>query len=244
MPTMSSIRLYVPDLSPGITLLGTEEAHHAIHVLRVRRGDAVVAFNGTGHEGVGVISAASRDGVEIEVANVALRDFDVSYRLTLAVAMGKVHRQGYLIEKCTELGVAAIWPMIAQRSVARPRDGATDKRRRRAIEAAKQSGRAWIPQIRSPLGFDDVVAERGSFELALIADTAESSTPLSPVISRAPVDSKILALVGPEGGWTDQECAHAVDAGFLPVSLAPTTLRTETAAVAVCAVIAMLSNSK
>lgn len=241
---MSIVRVYVPDLAPGIARLSREESHHAVHVLRLRHGNAVVAFDGAGKEGLGRVSAVDRGLVGIEVAEVATLGFDVPVRMTLAVAMGKVHRQGYLIEKCTELGVAAIWPMFAERSVAKPRDAATEKRRRRAIEAAKQSGRAWIPQIRSPMLFGDVLKEGSSFEVALIADTDNTLRRLSQFISTAPCDCNALVLVGPEGGWTDAERAQAADAGFAPTSLSATILRTETAAVAVCAAAAILPASR
>ncbi len=240
---MSSIRVHVPDLKPGIACLCREESHHAINVMRVRPGDSVVAFDGEGKEGIAVIIASKRNAVEIDISDVAARPFDTTIQLTIAVAMGKVHRQGYLIEKCTELGVAAIWPMLAHRSVSIPKDRATEKHQRRAIEAAKQSHRAWVPRIRSPQDFENVIAQRSSFDMAFIADMTKSPRRLSLAIADVPIESKILAIVGPEGGWTDEEREQAKDRGFSSVSLSSTILRTETAAAAICAGIAMLEPS-
>jgi 16S rRNA (uracil1498-N3)-methyltransferase len=243
MPTMSSTRVHVPDLKLGIARVGPEESHHATHVLRVRSGDAVVAFDGAGREGQAVVTSIKRNALEIDISDVVERPFDAPLRLTVAVAMGKVHRQGFLIEKCTELGAAAIWPMLAHRNVAIPKDSATQKHQRRAIEAAKQSQRAWVPEIRSPQTFDDVLAVRTSFDFAFIADTTTSPRRLSAAISDATENAGILTLVGPEGGWTDEERKRAENAGFSKISLSPTILRTETAAVAICAAIAMHERS-
>ena len=96
-----------------------------------------------------------------------------------------------------------------------------------------------MPDIRSPQSFNEVVAQGSAFDLAFITDTTASTPNLSLAISDAPANTRILTLVGPEGGWTEEERNLADDAGFSQISLAPTILRTETASVAVCAAIAM-----
>jgi len=241
---MSSIRLYVPGLCLETTALDPQESHHARHVLRVRPGDSVVVFDGAGQEGSAIIGEANRETVKIEVQSLFRRDFDVAFRLTLAVAMGKTHRQGYLIEKCTELGVAAFWPIIVDRSVTKPGDNATKRYRKRAIEAAKQSQRAWIPQVQPARGFGDMIVQRRSIESAYLADTLDGLSPFSEILTAMPPNPEFLVAIGPEGGWTDDERTRATDAGFVPVSLVPTTLRTETAAVAVCAAAATILSSR
>ncbi len=142
---MSAPRLFVPDLKTGLNIVGAEEAHHAVHALRLATGDAIVVFDGRGNEAGAQVTKASRGELLVEVEDVSGHGFDTPARLTLAVSMPKTHRQGYLIEKCTELGVTAIWPMMTKHTVAKPGQAAVEKWRRRAIEAAKQSGRRWLP---------------------------------------------------------------------------------------------------
>ncbi len=146
----------------------------------------------------------------------------------------------YLIEKCTELGVAAIWPMITARTVAKPGQAAVEKWRRRAIEAAKQSGRRWLPDIASPQPFDQVLSQCSIFDRTAIAHADDRSTPAHEWLGTVTPGSKILVLVGPEGGWTDEERETATSAGLSLVKLTAATLRTETAAVAFAAISGIL----
>jgi 16S rRNA (uracil1498-N3)-methyltransferase len=153
--------------------------------------------------------------------------------------MAKQHRHDYLIEKCTELGAAAIWPIIAERSVTRPRDFAVQKWSRRAIEAAKQAHRAWVPTIAAAQPLDAALARASEFDAAFLADPALDGTPLDQALATLPAAGSMLVLVGPEGGWSPPELEQARHSGIRTVSLSPTVLRTETAAVAVCAAVAL-----
>ncbi len=234
-------RLYCPTLQVGTVELPAEEAHHAISVLRIRSGTTVTLFDGAGREASAIIDAMGRHKTTADVETVATRPFDVSPRITLAVAMGRAHRQGYLVEKCTELGVSAIWPIIAARSVSKPDAGSILKWTRRAVEAAKQSQRAWVPEITAPQTFDESVTRASEFEAACIAHRDPDSIPLGPLLEDQVNDARVLVWVGPEGGWSDDEVNKAVDAGAATVTLGPTILRTETAAVAVCAAAAARS---
>ena len=165
-------------------------------------------------------------------------EYDTAVQVTLAVAMPKTHRQSYLIEKCTELGVAAVWPIETERSVTKPGMAAVEKWQRRAIEAAKQSGRRWIPQIETLQTFHEAVARRDEFDHAVLAHReGETISLVNRFESVKPGDS-VLAFIGPEGGWAEAECGRARDADLSLVRLAPTVLRTETAAVAFCAAVA------
>lgn len=246
-------RLYCPDLRAGLQFLPQEESHHAHVALRLATGNAVVLFDGQGNEGTGTIVEAGKKKTSVDVQTIKKRPFELFHRITLAVAMGRVHRQGYLIEKCTELGVAAIQPIIAERSVSKPDGGSIDKWKRRAIEACKQAGRAWLPKIEAPISFDDSLQHVKSFDSTCLVhpsmDTqtgAECSTPIkapgqpfSSLLASLSVPSSILVWVGPEGGWSEQERQDAERAGVSLASLGPTVLRTETAAIAVCAAAAM-----
>ena len=238
--TMRRHRLYCPVLKAGSNTLSPEESHHAVTALRAKAGQEVILFDGAGRESTGVVIRTDRRNMTVEAAALTTRPFDSAYRITLAVAMGRAHRQGYLIEKCTELGVAAVWPIVTERSVSQPNASAVSRWSRRAVEAAKQSGRAWLPAIEPPTTFAQAVQLVSRFHASAFAQTGPALTPFVAFLAAQPASSSILVWIGPEGGWSDSEQILAQEAGVTLVSLGPVVLRTETAAVAACAA-AMLS---
>lgn len=238
---MPDCRLYCKDLALGPLSLPEEEAHHAVTVRRLKAGDEVVVFDGAGREGLGRLTVLKRRSAGAEIERIVERPFDLAHKLTLAVAMPKAQRAGYLIEKCTELGVAAVWPILTGRSVARPGASTIDKWFRRAAEAAKQSRRAWIPAIREPMEFAQAIQAAGEFHSTYFADLGDSAAPWSLIVAALPQECSILVWIGPEGGWTPAEREAATRAGSAPVRLGPTILRTETAAIAACAAVATVS---
>jgi 16S rRNA (uracil1498-N3)-methyltransferase len=145
--------------------------------------------------------------------------------------MPKGPRQDTLVEKCTELGVAEVWPMLCDRSVVKPETGRLARWRRTAIEASKQSGRAWLPEIQPVQQFTDVLALFDRYEATLIAHlNVSAGDAVSP-----PDCSTVLVLVGPEGGFCAEEYADALAHGAAHLDLGGTILRTETAAIAAVA---------
>jgi 16S rRNA (uracil1498-N3)-methyltransferase len=199
----------------------------------------VVLFDGAGTDGVGTITQIGRRSVTVDVTSVMQRPYDAALRLTLGVAMGKAHRHGYLIEKCTALGVGAVCPLVTVRSVTKPGMSAVAKWTRRAIEASKQSGRSWVPEILPPSKLSDMLTDRSRYAWLGFADTTDAVKPLADQLSSIEVGAEILVFVGPEGGFTDEERHQLLKSGAVGTSLAPTVLRTETAAVAVCAAVGM-----
>jgi len=241
---MSELRLYCPHLVEGSFALPADESHHAITVLRVKPGQEVALMDGVGCEAVGKVESVHAGRLTVNVGALRRRPFDLSRRLTLAVAMPKAHRQGYLIEKCTELGVAAIWPIIADHSVTRPKKAAVEKWTRRAVEAAKQSRRAWIPEINEPQSFGEAIGRADKFDAAGLADAGAAAIGMTAFLVGVPEDRSLIVAVGPEGGWSDAERKSALEVGAVPIALGPTILRTETAAIAVCAAVAMCSPNR
>lgn len=238
---MPQRRFFHPRLTEGIVELAPEEAHHAVTALRAREGDEVILFDGSGHEAVGRIARIRRRGVQVDVGEIKTFPFDLTRRITLAVAPVKAHRQSYLVEKCTELGVAAIWPIATERSVVKPAAATIAKWRRRAIEAAKQSGRRWLPVIEESQSFDVCVARFGAFDIVAMTDVGGSACSFQSFLSGIPEAAAVLVLIGPEGGWVARERESTRAAGAHAVSLSPTVLRVETAAVTVCAAAALNS---
>ena len=231
---MSEARFYVSDLSGCDIVLTEQEARHASRSRRLRPGDPVVLFDGRGTEAGGEIAAVSRSGVHVRVLQSWSRPRPRP-RVTLAVAMPKGPRQDVLVEKCTELGVAALWPIRTARSVSGVSDHKLDRWRRTAVEAAKQSGQAWLPELSPPRQLVEALGEAAGFDHLLIA-VPNAEIPSVWVTGVAAAES-VLAFIGPEGGWTDSERAICVDRGCRAISLGPNTLRIETAAIALAAIV-------
>ncbi len=215
-------------LEPGLVALSETESRHAASSRRLGVGDEVVLFDGRGGEARGHIESIDRRAVRVEIAAVERRAADALIELTLAVSFPKGPRQDVLVEKCTELGVAAIWPMRCERSIAELSPHRFGKLRRTVIEACKQSQRAWLCELLEPVSFAKVLGAVGQFEAAVIADgNAGQSDAGGPTSHKS-----VLALVGPEGGFTTGELEAAREAGCGTLRLGQTVLRTETAAMA------------
>lgn len=239
--TMTLPRLYCPNLGGSPPDLPADELHHARNVLRLKPGDQVMLFDGAGQECIAAIDAVHRNGMDFQPGEVVLRPFELACRLTLFIALPRQHRQGFLVEKCTELGVAALVPISTARSVVRPSTSLCEKLHRRAVEAAKQSGRCFVPTIEGALRFADSLPRAAEFTRSLIANPAADGRSLLDVLRDKSSGGTVACWIGPEGGWTDEELRAADAAGLASVRLAPTILRIETAAMAVCAAAALHS---
>jgi 16S rRNA (uracil1498-N3)-methyltransferase len=163
---------------------------------------------------------------------------DEKPRIILASALPKGPRQDFLIEKCTELGVNTIRPVIYHRSVVKPESSRTDKWRRTMLEAAKQCGRAWLPEIDAPVTFRQMIAEFRQTQTAYYAHHSDQAPGLTAQLDHDRPNESVLIAVGPEGGFTDDELAATQQEQMSPVTLGPNILRIETAAMAAVALTA------
>jgi 16S rRNA (uracil1498-N3)-methyltransferase len=244
-------RLYVPDLAEGAKVpLPPAEAHHAAHVLRLGPGAAIEVFDGCGHTAEARIAAVRRGQVTAAVGAVRGPALRPEPQVCLAFAVPKGSRLDWLLEKATELGVAALRPVRFQRSVAGAGDFSDAKRAKwlgHCIAAAKQSGLDWLPDLQDPLPPAEFLADPAP---GLFGDLAGDAMTVPQAIARLRGSAAtgqpartgpywaaggITVLVGPEGGLTDAEREAVRAAGLLPVRLGRTTLRIETAAVALVA---------
>lgn len=219
-------------------LIGT----HAQHLARVLRARIGQEFDIATPDGVrrGTVLNISDDRVEFELGQ-SVGDAD-QQQLTLVLAVFKFDRMEWAIEKCTELGVTKIMPVIARRTdshLASTAERRVERWRRIVIQAAEQSRRAKPPDIALPMKFKDALSadsqRTGSLRIVL-AETEDQRT-LAEAVGSSEAEALTLA-VGPEGGWTDEELKLFHDAGWLSASLGTTILRAETAAIA-ATVIAM-----
>lgn len=237
---MSNHRFYIPPAVWSTTepVLKEGEAHHCSDVLRLRPGSRVMVFNGQGSEITCEIVDAAKDQVRLKPLL-----FGSSPRLrcaiTLAQAIPKGKNMDLIVQKATELGVAKIVPLLSERTVVNLEGGETQKRlekwRTVAIEAAKQCGQNWLPEIAVPVTPKQFFAEFDRYEAPLIASLQRDARSFKQVLrefrdqhGRRPQTA--LMLIGPEGDFTPAEAAAAKSAGCVPVTLGPIVLRTETAA--------------
>jgi 16S rRNA (uracil1498-N3)-methyltransferase len=212
------------------TLFGTE-AHHLSHVLRARPGEKVTLFDGSGDEFSARIESIGRSAVELEILERQSVSREARVRLTLAVALPKGERQRWLVEKAVELGVAKIIPLTTKRGVAQPTASAIERLSRSVIEASKQCGRNRLMEIGAPREWTELaVADAEATRLLAHPGGIPLHEAVAPI---AGLDQRIVAAIGPEGGFTDEEVNQGVTAGWRLVDLGPRILRVETAAIAI-----------
>lgn len=224
--------------------LATDEARHLRDVLRLERGAEVFVFDGMGREYRCVVAECSRSHVLLEVTEeVAAARPESPLRLELAVGLLKGEKFDLVVQKTTELGVSAIVPLITKQADVRLRDKEDGERRaarwqRIALEAAKQSGRALVPVIVKPRLFSSLVEEPNEGDQWRVMFSEREGRALPETIKGAPAHvSKVIALVGPEGGWTDEELAQARASEWSLITLGGRTLRAETAAITATALL-------
>ena len=209
--------------------LPAEAAHHATKVLRMAEGDAVMLFDGRGGEWHGRLRRSGK-AMTVVLESYDAVDRESPLRITLIQGLPAADKMDWIIQKAVELGVAAIRPVVAKRSVIRLSGERMERRvahwQAVAVAACEQCRRNVVPEVPSLVDLPQFLSEaRASDELRLVlapgADCrlADLSRPSGPV----------TLLVGPEGGLEDGEVAAAKSAGFRAVSLGPRVLRTETA---------------
>ena len=234
------MRFYVDQpLRPGSSVLLPEDsAHHAVHVLRVRAGEEVVLFNGRGGEYPSRIAAIERLKVTIDVLAHAAVERESPLRVTLVQGVSAGEKMDFTIRKAVELGVAEIQPVLAAASVARPKGERAASRlahwQRVAIAACEQCGRNRIPPVH-PLV--DAAAFRDESANAKILLSPRSELRFS----KLRMEKAVTLAAGPEAGFTAEEEAAFLRAGFVPAKLGPRVLRTETAALAALAALNALA---
>lgn len=214
----------------GRAVLSGDEARHLARVMRCTVGDEVVAFDGRGTSWRARVASIGRDEVALDLGEAATASRSTRVPLTLAVALPKGERQKWLVEKLTELGVERLVPLATTRGVAEATPAAIERLARGVIEACKQCGRDVLMQIAQPQSVAAMAGGAGNGATLFVAD--REGLPLE---TAAAAGGSVIALVGPEGGFTPEELAAIEAAGGRRVSLGPHVLRVETAAIALAA---------
>ena len=229
-----------PDRTQQPVLHLTErEAHHALNVLRIREGERAVVLDGAGHEFLCEVSQADRKTIALRVAQKQFIP-PLPYRLTLIQAVTKGKTMDLIIQKATELGAHRIVPILSERTVPHVEDdtaaGKVEKWNATAIEAIKQCGSPWLPQIDPPVSPQAFLSRAENFEMSLIATLqAHARHPRTFFQTfhneRKRLPANVCVWVGPEGDFTPAETNAVISAGALPISLGRLILRSETAAI-------------
>ena len=232
--------------APGQVTLSEEESRHLRDVLRLRAGDEAQVFDGEGHEFACVVAEAGgrKGAARLEVRGAVEPPSPESpLGLKLAVALLKGEKFDLVVQKATELGAARVVPVETKRADVRLRDERdaskrVERWRRLALEAAKQSGRALVPAVEAPATFARFVETAPPAHEARVLFAEGGGAPLdSLVTTKGERPTSVAALVGPEGGWEDEEIELARAHGWHVVTLGGRILRAETAAITVCALL-------
>ena len=225
--------------NPDAPALTGSEAHHARDVLRMKPAEKLVLFNGRGREITAEIIDLSGTGIQLrklhEAETPALRS-----RIILGQAIPKGKNMDLIVQKAVEIGAAEIAPIISDRSVVQiDLESAAQKHakwQQIAIEAAKQCGQNWLPQVHAPRRLGDFFLASTTFDLRLIGSLQPDAQHLKEILAdysneHRHLPGSVLMLIGPEGDFTPAELALARHHGCRPITLGPIILRVETAAI-------------
>jgi 16S rRNA (uracil1498-N3)-methyltransferase len=215
--------------------LGTGDAHKVTHVLRKHAGDRIVVIDSAGS----VFDAVVEDEGSVRLNARIARPTEPAVEVTLAQAIPKGQKMDYVVEKTTELGVARIVPVRSRRVVgATTGAGKVERWRRIAKSAAEQCGRSRIPAIDDGITWEALVATFPAYDAVLFPWEGVEPIPLRErlpaLLSEA---TRVLVIIGPEGGFASDEASIAIDAGAAPIALGPRIFRTETAGIVVLSVV-------
>jgi 16S rRNA (uracil1498-N3)-methyltransferase len=230
-------RFYCPQpLAEGALVDLPEAVAHHLRVLRLQAGDPLILFDGSGGEFLAELVSVDKKSVLARVTAFNLRDIELPYSLALAQALPEASKMDWIIEKAVELGVSAIVPLSAQRSVVRLAGDRADKRQAHwhkvIVAAAEQSGRNRLPALAPLASFKDwVVGGDGGTRILLSPRASQSLA----AWARVTAPHFLTLMVGPEGGFSPEEEALALAQGALTLSMGPRVLRTETAGLAALA---------
>lgn len=218
--------------------LSADTVQH-IRALRLQSGASVVVFNGDGCDYAGTLTLQGKKHAVVAIESSREIDNESPISVSLGIGMSLGDRMEYAIQKATELGVAAIMPLTTERSELRLKGERAEKKQQRwqqiAISAAEQCGRARVPLIHAPQALADWLAQVPLTDLRLVLHPEQGIS-----LRDMPAPLSVTALIGPEGGLSEEDLGRAVKAGFTPTALGPRVLRTETAPVALLSAVQTL----
>lgn len=239
---MKTRNFFVETIDKGdeSVLITGDELKHIRGVLRLKEGDHVTVFNGKGLALRGVIGRMDLKSATVRLLGESVEDREAGIHVTLIQAIVKGDKNDLIVQKAVELDVAKVILYPADRTVARlDKDRGADRLSRWlriAIESAKQCGRTVVPDITLALGIKEAVSGHEGI-LKIMLWEGERTRTIKEVLRSNPSAKAVALLVGPEGGFSDEDTAIAVKNGFMPASLGRRILRAETAAITGLAIV-------
>jgi 16S rRNA (uracil1498-N3)-methyltransferase len=233
-------RFFVPDLDPDqeYAVLPHDEAHHLTRVLRLEAGDQVSVFDGRGREFLGRVASTARGHVTVSVLEPIAAVPAPAVALTLVQAVLKPDAMDQVVRDATMAGVEAIQPVAGGRTTVKSAllPKGLDRWRRIALASAKQCGRSTLPILKEPVPFMAWVEARGDAPAFLLTEPSIATNAVTiRQLAARPIPAAASLVIGPEGGWTAEEHAAALERGCVPLTLGRLTLRADAAALAAIA---------
>ena len=229
------------DVSAEFLILRQAESHHLLRVCRKRIGDRFVAADGCGHTFVCQVEQA--DGKQVRARILKRRKYlgEPYFHLTTALAVPKKARFEWFVEKGTELGVSGFVPLITHRTVVKGDGVKVSRLERIALAALKQCQRSVLPKISQPQTWEQLMRDAARYDVRLLAHEKRADQKLETFLpagrtGASPARTGLLCI-GPEGGFTEEEVAHAEERGFGVFGLGPRRLRAETAALVAATIV-------
>jgi len=240
---MSTNRFFISasDIKGDRVRLSPEQSHQIQHVLRLQPRDTIVVLDDSGTEYDVTLTKVDRRETEGQVTSRQQAPGEPAARVVLFQSILMREKFEWVLQKGTEIGIARFAPVLTARSLVRVKDledKKLDRWRRIVAEAAEQSQRGRIPQIDQIVKFDEAVSSLTGFDRSLIAAPSPEGPSLRETLqSLSGKPASVAVMVGPEGGFTEEEVEAACAGGAVPISLGPRILRTETCAIVAPALI-------
>jgi len=223
-----------------IIVLDDFATHHALKVLRLKKGDELILFNGDGYDFQGQIINIAKKRVEVMINSRRIVANESNLKVTLLQALISNEKMDLIIQKTTELGISEIQPIVCQRGIVKIKNDKIEKRllhwKQVSIGACEQCGRAKIPVINKPENItkylEKIIMSDKSLKIILSPTAIKSLNEIS-----YSIDQNIKVLIGPEGGFSKKELELATKKNFLPIKIGPRILRTETAPLSIMSIL-------
>ncbi len=232
------------NIQGDIASINKQEARHMKKVLRLKTGDEVILFDGSGHEYQAILMDEQKNGLLARISETSLKEDPPEISLCLIQGIAKGDKMDSIIQKASEIGVAAIYPLWSERSIVRLQGDSAEKKVIRwqhiAREACKQCRRNLVPLVKPLIKINSIYEEIGDLPAVMLYEN-EMDNGLRQVLNnikdQVAAQGKLFLIVGPEGGFSEAEVKTAAKHGVNMVSLGPRILRTETAGIVASSII-------
>ncbi|GAA4706118.1 16S rRNA (uracil(1498)-N(3))-methyltransferase [Brevibacillus fulvus] len=215
-----------------VTITG-DDVHHIVNVMRLKPGEQIIVCDGRGRSCLARLRQSSANAVQAQIETWLDEQKELPVQITIGQGLPKGDKMEWILQKGTELGAFAFFPFSSERTIVKlePKKEAKKLERWTKIvkEAAEQSHRSVLPQIRGQLSFKQALETGAQYTRCVIAYEKEEQAKLREVLDTLVPGDSLLVLIGPEGGFTEQEVEWAESKGFQAVTFGPRILRTETA---------------